>query len=67
MTPAAESVGTMAESTNGGRPPGFLDRSSIPGESTIEQAQRERIAQLEQTVRERDLLVGIISHELRHL
>jgi len=39
--------------------------SPIPCENEIERAQRERIKELEQTVRDRDLLVGIISHELR--
>jgi two-component system sensor histidine kinase KdpD len=36
-----------------------------PGEYETEETLRERVRVLEQTVRERDLLVGIISHELR--
>jgi signal transduction histidine kinase len=38
--------------------------SSTPGGGELKRA-KERIKDLEQTVRERDLLVGIISHELR--
>src|SRR5687767_12141765 len=65
MTPATESVKPVIES-NGDRPSGSLLKSiaSILGGGELEQAQ-ERIKELEQTVKERDLLVGIISHELR--
>ncbi len=64
MKPATESATPMSESAKGDFPPPFLLEvtSSIPDGGELERAQ-ERIKQLEQTVRERDLLVGIISHE----
>ena len=67
METATESVRPMSESAKSDRsPPLILEiSSSIPCESGTEQALRERIKGLEQTVKDRDLLIGMISHELR--
>ena len=42
-----------------------LEVQSIPREHEIDSGLRERNTALEETVKERDLLVGILSHELR--
>jgi two-component system sensor histidine kinase KdpD len=69
MKTATGSMSPVSETASGDLdlPPPFLLNviSSIPSENETERALRERITVLEQTVKERDLLVGIISHELR--